>query len=167
MCVFFIVISFLWVVVIINNRISDNIKLYDSLVLISLGILVSIIALQHTKILKIDVIEFEFVGVYAIFLLFVSVYSWFKNLKKEEANDSPKLLRKRQRDLERLLIYVDMFEIIALNGKWGTGKTFLVNELKNDRQIKKKYDIIEIDVLTCDLNELLLILVKEIERLTD
>lgn len=164
LCVFFIVFAFLWTVVIINNRISDNIKLYDSLVLISLGILASIIALQYAKKIETDVILFGFIGMYVVFLAIVSIYSWIKNSKEEE-NKVQRPLRKRQRDLERLLSYVEMFEIIALNGRWGTGKTFLVNELKKNPQIMQKYEIIEIDVLTCDLNELLLILVKEIERL--
>lgn len=164
LCAFFILIAFLWVVVIVNNRISDNIKLYDSLILISLGILASIIALQYAEILKIDVFEFEFIGSYAVFLAVFALYALFKN-SKEEVTESQKPLRKRQRDLERLLSYVNMFEIVALNGRWGTGKTFLVTELKKDHQIKEKYEIIEIDVLTCDLNELLLILIKEIERL--
>lgn len=164
LCVFFIVIAFLWAVVIINNRVADNIAIYDSLILISLGVLASIIALQYAEILKIDVFEFELMSAYAVILALFSFYAWIKNSQEEET-EALKPLRKRQRDLERLLSYVEMFEIIALNGRWGTGKTFLVNELKKNPQIKEKYEIIEIDVLTCDLNELLLILVKEMERL--
>lgn len=108
LCVFFIVFAFIWAVVIINSRISDNIKLYDSLILISLGILAGIIALQYAEILKIDVIEFKFMSAYAAFLAMISLYTWLKNSQEEET-EALKPLRKRQRDLERLLSYVEMF----------------------------------------------------------
>ncbi len=39
----------------------------------------------------------------------------------------------------------------------------MINELK--KKIKDDYEIVEIDVLSCNLNELQLILIKEIEKI--
>jgi hypothetical protein len=100
--------------------------------------------------------------IFSLFLLILSIYSFLLNSTKKNNLDNKKLIFKREKDLERLLYYMDMFDIIGINAVWGVGKLFLVNELK--KIIKEKYEIIEIDILSCNLNELQLILIKKSKR---
>ncbi|MEB2280042.1 KAP family NTPase [Lysinibacillus xylanilyticus] len=75
----------------------------------------------------------------------------------------PILIEKRELDLKLLEHYVETFQIIGLNGRWGTGKTFLVNKLRE--RLKNQYEFIEIDLLTCNLHEMQSTLINEFEEL--
>ncbi|MCG7336199.1 KAP family NTPase [Sporosarcina sp. ACRSM] len=75
----------------------------------------------------------------------------------------PLLIEKRELDLKLLEHYVETFQIIGLNGRWGTGKTFLVNELKE--RLGNRYEYIEIDLLTCNLQEMQSTLINKFEEL--
>ncbi|MFD2130437.1 P-loop NTPase fold protein [Pseudogracilibacillus auburnensis] len=86
--------------------------------------------------------------------------SLFNNQKKKNAN--PLLIKKREKDLTRLMSYLDNFNIIGLNGRWGTGKTFIINELKN--RVKNQYEFIDIDLMTCNLNEMQPTLIRAFEE---
>ncbi|SKC90516.1 P-loop NTPase fold protein [Maledivibacter halophilus] len=98
-----------------------------------------------------------------LFILGMLICSFLLDTNKKNNIENKKLIVKRKKDLKRLLDYLDLFKIIGIDGEWGSGKSFLVNELK--KKIKDKYEIIEIDVLSCDLNELQLVLTKEIEKI--
>ncbi|WP_296560797.1 hypothetical protein [uncultured Acetobacterium sp.] len=165
MSFYFLVLIILWVTVWINNKMSGNIKLYDALVVVSMGNLSSIIALQVIGNFEITTMDFALGSICCLVILIVWLRSCNLDSKKDQQSKPVELLKKRRQDLNRLIRYLGIFEIIALNGRWGTGKTLLVSELKNNPEIKDKYEVIEIDVLACDLNELLLILVKEIDNL--
>lgn len=73
------------------------------------------------------------------------------------------LIEKRELDLKLLEHYVEAFQIIGLNGRWGIGKTFLVNRLKE--RLKDHYEFIEVDLLTCNLQEMQSTLINEFEEL--
>jgi len=75
----------------------------------------------------------------------------------------PILIEKRELDLKLLEHYVENFQIIGLNGRWGIGKTFLVNKLKE--RLKDQYEFIEIDLLTCNLQEMQATLINDFEEL--
>jgi len=66
----------------------------------------------------------------------------------------------------RLEGYLEALDIIGLSGVWGTGKTFIVDELRR-RMIceNKQYDFIKIEVLSCHLNEIQGILLREIDKM--
>lgn len=51
-----------------------------------------------------------------------------------------------------------------MDAPWGDGKSFLVNMIYQDEAMKKRFTFIQIDLLTCDLNEIESILLGEIER---
>lgn len=89
------------------------------------------------------------------------VFDAFNN--KKDIVKSPKILAKRESDLNQLEYYINSFQIVGLNGDWGTGKTFLVNQLK--KRLSKSYEFIEIDLLTCNLNEMQLTLINSFEEL--
>lgn len=86
----------------------------------------------------------------------------FIHQSKKEPEKSV-LIEKRELDLKLLESYIKNFQIIGLNGRWGTGKTFLVNKLKD--RLQDQYEFIEIDLLTCNLDEMQATLINEFEEL--
>ncbi|MEX3625012.1 P-loop NTPase fold protein [Viridibacillus arvi] len=114
---------------------------------------------------NVDKVSFLLVLSCLIILIYLLLMDRLTKSKKSIDPIPPQeLLKKRNNDLELLIQYVDMFPSIGLNSNWGTGKTFLINNLK--RKLKEEYDyeIIEIDLLTCNLNELQSILIKALEE---
>ena len=160
MDMYYILLIATWVLVLINYKIRKNLDFFDSMVIILLGNLMSYFIYNGFPDEYIYLMATNF---YLIFLLIVSLCSFFSYLlrKKDPKSDS-NLMPRRERNLEALSDYIDRFRIIGLNGRWGMGKTFLINrwkEINGDR-----YEVIEIDILSCNLNELQLILIKELDK---
>jgi hypothetical protein len=149
----------------LNIKMDTNLELYDSLVMICIGNFAGIIVFLFFTKPQFTYLNIACMCFYWSMILIISLYSRYFDLKKETQSKPVKLLKKRQRDLERLIDCIGSYEIIALNGRWGTGKTLLIDELKKKKDIIDNYEIIEIDVLACNLNELLIILTKELESL--
>ncbi len=74
------------------------------------------------------------------------------------------LFPERKYDLERLIHYLEHFEMIGINGAWGTGKSYLTSALKLHPSSRDKYIFIEIHLLSCNLNEIQEILIHELEK---
>jgi hypothetical protein len=74
------------------------------------------------------------------------------------------LFTRRKYDLQRIQEYIVSVDIIGINGIWGSGKTFLVDQLKDHLKSYGKYIFINIDLLSCNLDELQTILLNELER---
>ncbi|NRT87283.1 P-loop NTPase fold protein [Clostridium beijerinckii] len=155
----------LWILLWLNYSVKKNTEVYKISITVSLGNVLSyVIVNDYSKleITNLGIIEIIFIVILLI-LLTVSIYIFKLNLSQSKKQTSQDLIYKRKKDLERLEIYFEKFNIVGINGIWGSGKSFLINELKN--KIRDDYNIIEIDVLTCNLNELQLILLKEIEKI--
>ncbi|SMB88811.1 KAP family P-loop domain-containing protein [Desulfonispora thiosulfatigenes DSM 11270] len=164
--VYIIIIAITWIVIFLNFSISKNVEFFGTIIIVYLGNLITYIFIKN-KIyngLSKENIEVLVIITCLIFLLTISRIIFIVNpFRKKQIIKQPQIMMKRKKDLEGLLYYIDVFDIIALNGRWGTGKSFLIKELK--KEVNNKYEIIEIDVLSCNLNELQLILIKEIEEL--
>ena len=98
----------------------------------------------------------------AALLVILIILPW----KKESDNiSSPKILYKeRDYDLQRILDYILEFEILGVNAVWGAGKTFVANQLKLKPEVQDQFEIIQIDLLSCNLDMVELILVEELEK---
>ena len=72
--------------------------------------------------------------------------------------EEKKLFRERYFDLERLMDYLKIFSIIGVNGAWGSGKSFLVDQLE-----RKEYIFVKIDLLACNLDEIQTVLLNELD----
>ena len=59
----------------------------------------------------------------------------------------------RKYDLERLISFVKKMPIVGLEARWGEGKTFIVNKMIKSEEIYNEFEIISIDLLTCNLDE--------------
>lgn len=77
----------------------------------------------------------------------------------------PQLYEERKHDLERIRQYIQEFEILGINAGWGMGKSFLMEHLKGDSLLREQFAVIQIDLLSCDLDAVELILVEELEKL--
>ena len=72
------------------------------------------------------------------------------------------LFPERTDDLERLRKYLKTFGVVGVNGSWGSGKTFLVDEfIRNDRG---KYEVIKVEPLTCNMDKIDAYLFKKLEN---
>ncbi|AWK51611.1 hypothetical protein DIC82_11500 [Clostridium beijerinckii] len=162
---YYLVILFIWFWLFWNYNMKKSKEIFDIAIITTLGNFVSYIYIN--KVLYSELINenFTWIGIAVIsaFILIISSCSFFLNSYNYSKLNNNKLIFKREKDLERLLYYLDMFNIIGINAIWGGGKSFLVNELKE--KIKDEYEIIEIDILSCNLDELQIILIKEIEKI--
>lgn len=77
----------------------------------------------------------------------------------------PQLYEERKHDMERIRQYIQEFEILGINAGWGMGKSFLMEHLKEDSLLREQFAVIQIDLLSCDLDAVELILVEELEKL--
>lgn len=106
-------------------------------------------------------IEFIFT-LLVIIELFIMVICCFP--KKHSPQNTPLLFAERKFDLERITNYIYNSEILGINADWGMGKSFIIEHLKSDAKIQSDFDIIQVDLLACDLDSVELILVDEIEK---
>lgn len=103
-----------------------------------------------------------------IFLIFLLIYFYPYILlehqnKSIEGNKNFYIFPERSYDLKRVKQYLSDFEIIGINASWGDGKTYLINALEKEPDIKDKYFFITIKLLSCNLNELQILLINELE----
>lgn len=75
-----------------------------------------------------------------------------------------KLFSKRQDDLQRLKENIDTFNIVGIDASWGMGKTFLLDYFKREREICNQYYVVEINVLTCKLDQLIPVLFHDLDQ---
>ena len=86
--------------------------------------------------------------------------------KQEPANwEDRNLFRERQSDLKRLEHYVktERADILGIEGEWGSGKTFLVEGLKEHLQQDNSYELITVDVISIRLDRYADYLIRELD----
>ena len=99
----------------------------------------------------------------ALIIILIFGFGLKEKKKASDAENSVKLFKVQERDLERIAHYAKHFDAIGINGAWGSGKTFLIKEFM--KRNKGEYEFIRIDLLSCNLDELQGLLVDEFERL--
>lgn len=73
------------------------------------------------------------------------------------------LLKSRKHDLKRVETYLEQVNIVGINGEWGTGKTFLMEEFC--RKHGEEYEVVRVDLLTCNLDQVDVFLLQEMETI--
>lgn len=73
------------------------------------------------------------------------------------------LFRERKYDLQRVYYYLQNVPIVGLNASYGEGKSFLVNMIYHDQAMRKRFTFIQVDLLTCNLDNIESILLNKIE----
>lgn len=81
--------------------------------------------------------------------------------------ESSSLWEEQKEDLKRIVDYLDKFSFVGINGKWGLGKTYIVDEFKklvnNCDTTKEKCEFLQIDLLSFDLDKVEEIIIDGIE----
>lgn len=94
--------------------------------------------------------------------VYLMIYEWLEIGQNEKMQIN--LFRERTYDMERLCSFIQDVPIVGMDAPWGDGKSFLVNMIYQDKAMKECFTFIQVDLLTCDLNEIESILLGEIER---
>ena len=84
-----------------------------------------------------------------------------RSLKREEISYQ-ELFENQVNNLNRLESYLEKFNIVGVNGEWGIGKTFMINEFKRVKE--SKYEFVTIDLLSCNLDEVQSLILKKIGK---
>jgi len=116
-------------------------------------------ALENTKELTIAylviMVIFFFYGLCSLISLIFS--------RTNKMSSQASLTHEQKHALTRLSEYVQTVNIIGLCGKWGTGKTFIVDRFIESNEAM--YEFIQIGVLSCHVDEIQGILLHEVDKM--
>lgn len=110
-------------------------------------IMVSIIVLEYLYILGLQIIKHKCVC---------------NAVQRYESPMQRTLFQERRDDIKRLEQYIEIFDTIGIQGNWGSGKTYLVDEFI--KMSKNKYEVIKIETLTCNLDTIESYIFKQLEN---
>ena len=87
----------------------------------------------------------------------------FSNKEKEKKTsikvaEEKELFEERKEDLKRLEKYLKDFNIVGIDGDWGSGKSFLTDHLEG-------YIKIKIDLLACNEDDIQIVVLNELDKL--
>lgn len=155
---YFSVLLGVWLFLILQYPIDKNENWYIQFIFFSIINSISLYLVRYFQkkfflILSIKILIVYYFILFCI-ILFKSVY-YTSNINLENAED---LFVERKYDLERLLNYLNNFSIIGINGEWGSGKSFLIDHLKN-------FILIKIDLLSCNIDEIQTVILNELDKL--
>lgn len=85
-----------------------------------------------------------------------------QNRSKGNSGKPLELFSERISDLERMEEYLQVFDAVGVNGRWGSGKTFLVDEFI--RRHQSNYEVIKVEPLTCNMDKIDSYLFKKLEN---
>ena len=155
---YFSILLGVWFFLVLQYPIYKNENWYIQFIFFSIINSISLYLVRYLqkKIFLILSIKILIVYYFILFciILFKSVY-YTSNINLENTED---LFVERKYDLERLLNYLNNFSIIGINGEWGSGKSFLIDHLKN-------FILIKIDLLSCNIDEIQTVILNEIDKL--
>lgn len=78
-----------------------------------------------------------------------------------------KLFKEQDSDKERLLQYIQDLPIVGIHAKWGDGKSFLWNEIRKTPEIRDQFEVVQIDLLVCNLDEIEAVLLQRLETILE
>lgn len=113
-------------------------------------------------------IEILLLGSCVVLLLGLTLRSYIVSKKEDNHaidKESMKIFQCRLDDYTRVYQYLNDTNIIGINGAWGTGKSYLIEYLKQQNEIKNEYEVITIDLLACNLDEIASVLLNELEKI--
>ena len=155
---YFSILLGVWLFLVLQYPINKNENWYIQFIFFSIINSISLYLVRYFQkkfflILSIKILIVYYFILFCI-ILFKSVY-YTSNINLENAED---LFVERKYDLERLLNYLNNFSIIGINGEWGSGKSFLIDHLKN-------FILIKIDLLSCNIDEIQTVILNELDKL--
>lgn len=160
--VYIISVFLIWIILWLNINLEKNKRLVIKILTISYSTLIAFIGSNYGEFIKSMTLYYGmmFLAV-GLMLLLLAIYLLSSEFSQEKFSKR-ELFYKRQKDLEKVAEYVEQFNIVGVDAVWGDGKTFLVQRLKE--KLGNSYEFVEIDIISCNLDELPNVLVKELEK---
>lgn len=111
---------------------------------------------------EIDILDKIFALVNSVIIIgfFISGVKQKKTAKGKQKN----LMEPQKYDVIRIQEYLEAFDLIGINGAWGTGKTFLSDFLQSQKEMCSKYLFINVDLLSCNLDKIHLVIFNLLEK---
>lgn len=136
----------------------------DAVVLLGSNSIAYVVAkLIRNGTLYIDMLNIALTVIYTCCIMYIISTLFYKKVSKDL-----KVLRlypQREQDLERIKNYLNEFNVIGINGVWGSGKSIIVEHLKSDADIVCKFEFITIDLLSCNLDEAQAVILNELQKI--
>lgn len=161
------VIGGVWGILLFNYQVKKNAHFFLSVIIFSIT---NLSALALTKLFIHHTLHEDWLNItvcisYLSALLVLSgICIYYVKKRVNYQADDMTLFNRRRYDLERIEKYIETEDILGINGIWGSGKTFLINQMKKRLNDSGKYIFIDVDLLSCNLDELQTILLNEMER---
>lgn len=105
----------------------------------------------------------EYALLFLDFLLWAGLLLWSCRADAAPKREKPPLFKEQVPDKARLIQYIQDLPIVGIHAKWGNGKSFLWENLRSDLQAQ--FEIVQIDLLACDLDQIEAFLIRELEKL--
>lgn len=86
---------------------------------------------------------------------------------KEIVPEKLELFPEQEYDKKRLVGYIQTFPLVGIHARWGNGKSILWNAIRQENDITEEFEVIQIDLLACNLDEIERILLRELEKLLE
>ncbi len=161
-CLFFSDLIMLFILLLYPNR--KNQAFYQNVLLTVVGTWSGILMMKFIMGRRMRLLTQAEICFLCIMLAEICLILWHCAKKQTAKEEEKKLYPEREADLQRIKDYMMQIDLLGVNAGWGMGKSFLTTFLRTDEEIKKNFEVIQIDLLSCNLNEVELILVKEIEK---
>ena len=116
----------------------------------------------------IDINQYTLTGIilFGGILLLRLVYLFFKDFYRDDKSYKiDTIFPERKQDLQRIMYYIKRENIVGIDAPWGAGKTYLLDALAIEESMKSEYDIIKLDVLTCNTKQLIPVLFYDLDNI--
>lgn len=107
----------------------------------------------------------EYALLFLDFLLWAGLLLWSCRADAAPKREKPPLFKEQVPDKARLIQYIQDLPIVGIHAKWGNGKSFLWENLRSDLQAQ--FEIVQIDLLACDLDQIEAFLIRELEKVLE
>ena len=107
----------------------------------------------------------EYALLFLDFLLWAGLLLWSCRADTAPKREKPPLFKEQVPDKARLIQYIQDLPIVGIHAKWGNGKSFLWENLRSDLQAQ--FEIVQIDLLACDLDQIEAFLIRELEKVLE
>lgn len=160
-CIYLFFFDIIWLLLLFCYGNNKNRNFLTSGLIISIGCTVSFVLIKILTGHHIRTITGMEIALLSIGVIEVIITTILCNDNVNETWERPELYEERKYDLERLKEYIMEFNILGINAKWGMGKSFVMDYLKDDSIMQEQFEMIQIDLLSCDLDAVELILLED------
>ena len=155
---YFFILLGIWVFSVLQYPSNKNKYWYIQFFLLSITNSISFYLVKYIQEKSFSKLTINILIVYYC-ILYLFILSQKQNDKsKINLKINEELFTERKYDLKRLINYLNNFSIVGINGEWGSGKSFLTDNLKD-------FTLVKIDLLSCNIDEIQSVILNEIDKL--